>query len=496
MSAAPSMLPTLARARVALPLLALWLGATAGLRPLLTPDEARYAEVARAMVSGDRVVPQLDGLPFFHKPPLMYWLDAAAMAVLGPGEWAARFAPMFGAWAMGAALFLALRRWAGPGEALAGLAVLATSMFFYVGGQYANHDMLVAGLITVAVLALARAAERPGQVERRWVVAGWAACALAVLAKGLIGVVLPGLVVLPWLLAARRGRDALALLHPAALAVFAAIALPWFVAMQGRFPGFFDYFVVEQHVRRFAESGFNNAQAFWFYFAVLPALTLPWSLALPGAWRVPAADARAASMRALAAWWVVAIVGFFSLPSSKLVGYVLPALAPWSLLLAAPVARWRRWPVLAGLSALACVAVVAALALKAPGSHRALARELAARIAPGEAVVMVDEYVYDLPYYARLAEPAIVASRWDDPDLPRHDNWRKELADAGRFDPAAAARRLWPIERLGELPCQGRVLWFVAGGAHAARVQALPGAQRVAADAGLALWRVPARDCR
>src|SRR5438874_10275538 len=93
--------------RRALTLFALWLLATLGAHPLLLPDEGRYANVARDMLHGDGLTPLLNGLPFFHKPPLMYWLDMAAMALLGVNQFSARVAPFVGAWAMGAALFLA-----------------------------------------------------------------------------------------------------------------------------------------------------------------------------------------------------------------------------------------------------------------------------------------------------------------------------------------------------------------------------------------------------
>ena len=74
------------------------LAALAGLRPLMLPDEGRYAGVAWEMLrSGDWLTPRLDGLPYFHKPPLFYWIDAAAMAMVGANPWAARAAPLLGA---------------------------------------------------------------------------------------------------------------------------------------------------------------------------------------------------------------------------------------------------------------------------------------------------------------------------------------------------------------------------------------------------------------
>ncbi|TMH10929.1 MAG: phospholipid carrier-dependent glycosyltransferase [Betaproteobacteria bacterium] len=130
---------------------------------------------------------------------------------------------------------------------------------------------------------------RSGTAALRWVVAAWCLAALAVLAKGLIGVVLPALIVAPWLLAQRRWRELLRLLHPLGLLAFAILALPWFVAMQQRYAGFFDYFIVEQHFRRFALMTFNNVRPAWFFVVMLPLVTLPWSAWLPLAWRERAA---------------------------------------------------------------------------------------------------------------------------------------------------------------------------------------------------------------
>ena len=485
-----------------LALLAVWLLATLGLRPLLLPDEGRYAEVARAMLHGDPLVPTLNGLSFFHKPPLFYWLDMAAMRLFGTSEFAGRFGSAVGAWVMGAALLLALRRWhaaQGPRGAAIALGVLATTPFFYVGAQYANHDMLVGGLITAAVLALVRALDEPPRVDLRWLVAGWVLCALAMLAKGLIGIVLPALVIGPWLLAQGRWRQMLELLHPLGLLAFAVVAAPWFVAMQLRYPGYFDYFFVEQHFRRFEQSNFNNVQGAWFFIAVMPLLTLPWSAWLPAALRRTWAARRDPGQRMplLYAWWVVAVLGFFSMPSSKLVGYALPALAPWCALLAlAIVARGgRAWPWVMGASALACVAIVGVVAWQAPLSNRALALTLAARIAPADRVVMVDEYLYDVPFYARLDRPVLIASDWADPALPKHDNWRKELFDAARFDPALGRAVLRPLDPLGGLACGAGTAWFIASVPNATRVAALPGATRVYADARQQLWRVPGHAC-
>lgn len=472
--------------------LAVWLLATLGLRPLLLPDEGRYAGVAWEMLQGDHLVPTLAGLPFFHKPPLLYWLDLLPMALLGATDVAARIGPAALAWLLGASLFWHLRRWHGVAVARTGLAVLATSPLFFIGGQYVNHDIGAAACITAAVLATVRALDDdPRRVSRRWQVAAWALCGLGVLAKGLIGLVLPALVVVPWLLALKRWRQLPGLLHPRGLLAFAAVVAPWMGWMEWRHPGFFDYFIVEQHFRRFTGSTFNNRMPFWFYAAVLPLALLPWS-----AWLWPALRQRGAKA-GLYFWWVAAVVGFFSLPASKLVGYVMPALAPAAALLAlALAARRTAWRPVVAVTAAALVLLVAVVGWKSPGSHRELAHELAARLDPADRVAFIDAYYYDLPYYARLARPVPVVSDWSPAEVARRDNWRKELSDAARFSADGGRSVLWDWSRLPDLVCTPGRLWVLANEAQTDRLAAaLPALALVRKVNGVQLLQMPGRRC-
>jgi 4-amino-4-deoxy-L-arabinose transferase-like glycosyltransferase len=484
-------------------LLAVWLLATIGLRPLLLPDEGRYAGVAFEMLRGvgpaDALTPTLAGLPFFHKPPLLYWLDMAAMSVLGVNPFAARFGPAVFAWVLGMALFLHLRRWFGAAVAQPGLVLLATTPLFFIGGQYVNHDIGVAACITAAVLSVVRAVDDPARTSRRWLILAWAFCGLGVLAKGLIGIVLPGLIVAPWLLAQGRWRQVLSLLHPLGLLAFVAVVSPWMWVMQQRFVGFFDYFIIEQHFRRFTGTTFNNRMPFWFYWVVLPLLMLPWTLWLAGLRAVlpkitlPNSALTAIHPKwqlALYGWWILVIVGFFSLPASKLVGYVMPAMAPLSAVLAwVVVQRGTPWRRIASVSALVCVALVTYIAWKAPGSHRELAFDLAAQMQPGDRVVFVEDYFYDVPFYAKLAAPAVVMSDWTAPDVAAKDNWRKELFDATRFAPDKGAHVLWTWDRLSHLPCGTRQLWLVAAEQHHQRLTVLPGLTLIKNWRGIELLR-------
>lgn len=474
-----------------------WLGCTAWLRSLAVPDEGRYIGVAWEMArSGDWITPTLDGLPYFHKPPLFYWLTAAPLSVFGVHEWTGRIAPWAGACLMAASCLLFGRRWGGERFGQGWLLVLATLPLVFVSAQYANLDMLVAGCITAGIQSLAHACllDPLDRARRRALLAGWAFVALGVLAKGLIGAVIPAMVLGLWLLATRRPLQILRLLWIPGLLLFLLIAAPWFVAMQARFPEFAHYFFVVQHFSRYTQEGFNNAQPAWFFPAVLLLLGLPWTPWLAA--RVPATGDTQRAIRWLMWIWLAAVVLFFSLPRSKLVGYVLPAAPPLAWLIAAAWHARRDGPARLGLlarwtapmAAAVCVAAVVALALNPYRSARGAAQVIAAR--PQQPVVFLHHYYFDVPVYARLRQPVVVIDNWDDPKLTQGDNWRRELLDAAEFAPQAGRAVLLKPEVLQQPNCPGGRSWVVGSPNLAARYPLLAGAQRTEAGKQLAVWEV------
>ena len=480
-----------------------WLAMTLWVRPLALPDEGRYVGVAWEMLtSGNWLYPTLNSLPYFHKPPLYYWVTASSLGLFGAHAWAGRVAPWLGAAIALLTLYgFALRRAGQPVARLAAL-VLATQPLFFGGAQYANLDMLVAGCISATVLLAAEAALNAanGRPYRMLLATAYVSAAFGVLAKGLIGIVLPGMVIVAWLAWNRR----LALLRPLlwlpGLALFALVALPWFVAMQARFPEFLNYFFVYQQFQRFAAGGFNNPMPFWFYPPVLLVLILPWSFWLPAAWKFTRAHAEERpGIHSLMWIWSLVIVGFFSIPSSKLVGYVIPALPPLAYLIAdGMVARWqlkaRRWP--RALKWWAAVAVAICLAMVLGGaafdtrSSRKLASLIAAQRQVDEPVVFLEDMYFDIPFYARLREPVMVVDDWGRRARAPHDDASEELYDAGRFDPGKAGALL--IERAGfmRILCSRPATWIVANG-HADRdYPFLKGLPRLAAERHASVWKV------
>lgn len=494
------------QASVALALLSfVWLAALAWPRPLLLPDEGRYVGVAWEMMrSGDWLTPTLDGLPYFHKPPLFYWITAASMTLFGPSEWAARAAPLLGAWVGAMALYLLVRRWWGAAVARRSLWALLAQPLFYIGGQFANLDMLVAGCITTTIVLLVHAALCLQQrlPYKTALAAAYAFAALGLLAKGLIGVVIPALVVAVWLIALRRWRSIAALLWWPGGLLLLLLAAPWFMVMQARFAGFLDYFFVVQHFKRFAAGGFNNVQPFWFYPAVLVLFTLPWLPWLRGQFkRGQFSDPERGDLRLLMVLWVGLVLLFFSLPKSKLLGYILPAVPPLAVLLADAVdarvravndraARW--WWASAGVSSAISIAVIAMLSVQPGRSNKTLAEVLLAQRGVDEPVFMLGDYLFDLPFYARLKAPTPIVLDWTDPDIPLRDNWRKELADAAAFAPLRARTALLQPEQLVAAVCSHAVSWLVGPSAAAPAFALLANARAVSQVRGSTLWRIEA----
>jgi len=488
-------------------LLAAWLAFTAWLRPLMLPDEGRYVGVAWQMLtSGNWLTPTLDGLPFFHKPPLFYWISASAMSIFGMHELPARLPSLFAAWMTGMGLFVFVRRWCDERLARLSLFALALQPFFFCGAQFANLDMLVAGFISVTVMALAHAqlSREQGVPYRRKLLLAYLLSALGVLAKGLIGFVLPGLVIVIWLLCRRRARDILGLLWLPGIALLLAVTAPWFALEQREYPDFLYYFFVVQHFKRFAGTGFNNVQPLWFYPAALAVFGLPWLYWWARHWRDAVVDLASPPrgqrnpVYSLMWIWPAVIVGFFSMPHSKLVGYVLPVVAPMAFWAAAalavrdePTKRARiGWRISALGAIVMCMGAVAWLTVKPIHTARDIGLALGAQRAEGEAVLMVGAYAYDVPLYAHLNELVPAVDDWDPVKVQNNDDWHKELADAGRFEPERAKRLLISPQQARESLCGKPGAWLVAQHDPRSLIEGLGRATQITAQGPWQLWHV------
>jgi 4-amino-4-deoxy-L-arabinose transferase-like glycosyltransferase len=331
---------------VALALALAWFGGL-GQRKLVKPDEGRYGEIAREMVaSGDWLTPRLNGFKYFEKPPLQYWATASAYTALGVGEWTTRLWTALTGFLGLLLAFYAGRRLLGAAGGVCAAAVLASSGLYVFSGHVVSLDMGVTLFLSLAVFAtlLAQLEGTPERGRRDWMLAAWAAMACAVLSKGLIGVVLPAAAVLAY---AAWQRDAALLrrLHAGpGLALFLAIAAPWFIAVSAANPEFARFFFVHEHFERFLTTQHRREGPLWYFIPVLLAGALPWALSLlAGLWRAArsAQPAGFKPLRFLLAWCAV-VFAFFSASGSKLPPYILPIFPALSLLVAAQLARSSR----------------------------------------------------------------------------------------------------------------------------------------------------------
>jgi 4-amino-4-deoxy-L-arabinose transferase-like glycosyltransferase len=296
---------------------------------LIEPDEARYAEIPIEMVSaGDLVTPRLNGTKYYEKPPLLYWANAASFAVLGQNPFAARLPVRLAALGTAALVAVALGGELGLWAAL----ILLSAPFCFALGRFNLTDGVLTFGMTLALVSM-RSFLRDEHRMRSLALLGLG-CALAVLAKGLIGIVLPGLIFLSYVGIMREWRRLSTLLLSPAPVVFLAVAAPWFVLMEQRNPGFSQVFFVREHLQRFATNEAGRAAPFYFFVLVFLVGFLPWTLPF-GAWLSRARPRWTVPDRA---WlrehadeiffvlWFVIIVVFFSASKSKLLPYILPAM--------------------------------------------------------------------------------------------------------------------------------------------------------------------------
>jgi 4-amino-4-deoxy-L-arabinose transferase-like glycosyltransferase len=336
-------------------------------RHLFHADEGRYAEIAREMlVSGDWVTIRYDGLKYFEKPPFHLWMTALSYAAFGVGDWQARLWVAICGLAGLLATMLAAQRWFGTRVALlSGLTLLAAPLW-NIGGHFNSLDMSVSGALA-CVLAATLIAQHPDTSARgrsTWMHVAWAAMAVAVLTKGLIGIVLPGLVLAVYTLAARDWGLWRRLSIVSGLAWFAVIAVPWFALVSLRNPEFPRFFFIHEHWDRYTSTVHQRGAPIWYFVPVLLLGFLPWwglARRMVTAVRTEPRNQGFRPLLLLAAW-ALAIFVFFSLSGSKLPGYVMPIIPALAVLAAVSLDRidmhaWGRY--LNVLFALAVVALAA-----------------------------------------------------------------------------------------------------------------------------------------
>jgi 4-amino-4-deoxy-L-arabinose transferase-like glycosyltransferase len=458
-----------------------------GRAPFFGSDEPRYAEVAREMYArGDLVTPTLGGRTWFEKPALAYWSEIAGFELFGVSEWSARLGAALAGW-----LTVLLLGWlcgrveraAGGGRRglrLACAGVAASSVGLAAFARAVNFDIFLTATVALSLACYFVSGLEDDVRRRRLLLAGfYAGAGLALLAKGLVGVVIPFGVVGGYQLLLRRLPSTFKSL-PWGVPLMLLVAAIWYAPVTfAHGYAFVDQFFVQHHFARYVSNKFHHPQPFYYFLLVLPLLALPWTLffivSLKDLWRarrragVEADDDALLRFRLFALAWVFVPVAFFSLSQSKLPGYILPALPGAALLAGHELWRFvrgegNRWamratggvllalaaaivafPALVARVGTACALVVAAplvfgglWALSAKGS-----RERAAGVVVGATLLTV-----------MLAAGCALdgaARRESVRDLLR-------LADARGYG-ASHVLNLYDVERSSEFYAAGRVVY-------------------------------------
>ncbi len=318
---------------------AVWFCALLGDRPLSNPDEGRYTEIPREMaVSGDFVTPRLNGVKYFEKPPLVYWLSALTFRQFGLNEFTARL--WTGLFAMlGVVLtYAAGRVLYDRSTGIWAAFTLATTLIYYALSQIILLDMAVAVMMSGALFMFIMAVREPaGRRRFTLFMAFYVFMALATLSKGLIGIALPGAVIFLWLLLLNRWKQLWPFYPILGTLLLLAIAAPWHILAAKANHDFLNFYFYHEHWLRFFTRIHQRFEPWWYFIPVFIGGLFPWvyfslpalRLSLAGGWK----NRREHAPAWFLVIWTVFIILFFSKSQSKLIPYILPVFPACAVLI-------------------------------------------------------------------------------------------------------------------------------------------------------------------
>ena len=326
-----------------------------GALPLLGPDEPRYAEVAREMFArNDWITPTLGGINWFEKPALAYWLQIVGYYIFGVNEFAARAGSAICGLLTIFTIYYLCRTTDDEGQRTTDygqttILIAASSIGLLIFAHAATFDIVLTFPIAAALTSFF-VWQNPKTKDQKpktvFLTAFYIFIGIALLAKGLIGVVLPFGIVFCYFVALRKlpSKTFVVSLIWGTLLAF-LVAAVWYAPMLLRHKFvFFNEFFVQQQFARYTSNKYQHPESWWFFWAILPGLTLPWTPFFLIAiwkiknwnWRKP--ESSLDKLRIFCLAWLLVPLVFFTFSGSKLPGYILPAL-PAAIVLTAEQVR-------------------------------------------------------------------------------------------------------------------------------------------------------------
>ncbi|MBU1170481.1 MAG: phospholipid carrier-dependent glycosyltransferase [Proteobacteria bacterium] len=307
-----------------------------GLRPLVDPDETRYAEIPREMMaSNDWVVPRLAGVLYFEKPVMGYWANALSMKVFGQNNFAVRFPLAMAAGLSACLVFFLGRRFSGdPRLAFPSALIFMTFLEVFGVGVFNTLDSLLAFFLTacLSMFFLAWDSRDSRKHYYFFLFLSGIFCGLACHTKGFLAFVVPISVIVPFVIWEKEWKRMFTIPWiPISVALL--VMLPWGIMIHLRENDFWNYFFWNEHIRRFLADNAQHKEPFYYFFGVLILGMFPWTILIPAGisgFRIKGFNT---SFRRFTACWFVFPFLFFSASSGKLATYILPCFPPLALML-------------------------------------------------------------------------------------------------------------------------------------------------------------------
>jgi 4-amino-4-deoxy-L-arabinose transferase len=318
-----------------------------GARPMVIPDEFRYAEISREMVeTGDWIVPHLNGLRYFEKPVLGYWLHALSIKLLSANSFAIRLPSALAVGLSALILFLLVRRVTKEiPAALLAASVSLTCVEVFGVGTFCVLDSIFSLFITASIVAFFFAFMETRQLKRTFCfICSGISCGLAFMTKGFLAFLIPAIVIVPFVIWQHRLKE-LPRVFWVPLITAVLTALPWSFMIHIREPDFWNYFFWVEHVDRFiSPNGGQHSAPFWFFIPFILGGTLPWTVQIGAAiCRLRKIQHKDPLFRFAICWFLFPFL-FFSFCHGKLPTYILPCFPP--LIVLFMVGLLQEWKIL------------------------------------------------------------------------------------------------------------------------------------------------------
>ncbi|EKD75655.1 MAG: Dolichyl-phosphate-mannose-protein mannosyltransferase family protein [uncultured bacterium] len=382
-------------------------------KPLFVPDEGRYAEIAREMlVSKDYLIPHLNGVVYFEKPPLFYWLTAFSFKTLGVHISAARLVNACLGLIGCLLTYLASAALYNRKIGLIAACILGTNLLYFTMSHMVSLDLPVTIFIAASLYLFLLGFYTPVSKERRlYFYAATSSAALAVLTKGLIGILFPLLIISVWLTVTQQWRQIKYCYLPTCIVLFLALAMPWHLLVEAQYPDFFSFYFLKQHLLRYTHHNIGHDEPPWFFIPYFFIGFLPWILFFP---RLFYLTLHPKTLFFII--WVVCILLFFSFSHSKLIPYILPLFPALAVLTALTLAdvKIKTIVLLTAGTGIVLIGLLSLFYLKDTRTILPLATFLKAHLAKETQVITYNQYYQDLPFY--LERPVTIL------------NWKNELS--------------------------------------------------------------------